>query len=199
MKKLLSIAMCLCLALSIVGCDKDDDSENGGSSGKTYDVGDYYNEGGVKGIVYKVTNGGKNGMIISMDEGTNLAWQKETSTSTGATDEKDGTKNMAKIKASSSGIAQFPAFKWCDDKNKGGVTGWYLPAKDEVLEISQSYLALQVELQANGGSTFGSNQVWSSTEDDVYLAYYIDMNNKRAREYDKNSAHGFVVRAVKSF
>ncbi len=207
MKKLMSILICSMLLFTI-GCNKDkEEPETPGSNtpdptepetGKTYAVGDYYNVDGVQGIVYKITDGGKHGMIISMDQGANLAWSSVNS-ATGATHATNGANNMTTIKNLEAEMDSYPVFKWCKNKNTGSITGWYLPSKNETLDISASYLKLQLALQENGGNIFHSNLVWSSTEIDEYIAFYIDMNNKRAEEGDKYMGAYFCVRAVKAF
>ncbi|MDL2312828.1 hypothetical protein LJC68_08130 [Bacteroidales bacterium OttesenSCG-928-B11] len=137
-----------------------------------------------------------------MDKGANLAWHSHDGNGyflVGASSLVNGKVNMEAIKACDLPLSDFPIFKWCEDKNTGGVTGWYLPSWDEALEIAKSYQVLQTSLQSNGGSTFSSNYVWSSSEKDDDEAYYIDMKNKDSDKHWKNFSDGFDARAIKEF
>jgi hypothetical protein len=91
-----------------------------------------YDVGGVKGQVYKITDGGKHGMIISLDNSI-VRWSTDIN-ATNIQNLDDGVANMSKVK-SSFDINNFPAFKWCEDKNVDGITGWYLPAINEVVDM----------------------------------------------------------------
>ena len=33
-------------------------------------------------------------------------------------------------------LEKFPAMKWCMDKNKDGISGWYMPALNELRDLS---------------------------------------------------------------
>ncbi|OQA92779.1 MAG: hypothetical protein BWY27_00197 [Bacteroidetes bacterium ADurb.Bin234] len=120
-----------------------------------YAVGDMYDVGGVKGQVYKITDGGKHGMIISLDNSI-VRWSTDIN-ATNIQSLDDGVANMSKVK-SSFDINNFPAFKWCDDKNVDGITGWYLPAINEVVDMH----SVRDQLDINFSST--ERMVWSSTE-----------------------------------
>lgn len=110
-----------------------------------YAVGDQYSEDGVKGQVVCM-----DGTIryVGKDVGE-AAWSTEK-VATGATEIYDGRINMAIIKKIPGWKGLYPAFALCDALNTGGVTGWYLPAKEELHYIDY----------------------WSSTEYDVNDAYY---------------------------
>ena len=119
-----------------------------------YALGDEYNENGVKGKVICINDTIR---YVGKDVGE-AVWSTET-VLTGATDENDGRVNMAIIKKISGWKGLYPAFALCDALNTGNVTGWYLPAKEELYDIH------------NGGRS--DNEDWSSTEDDVNYAYFF--------------------------
>ena len=52
----------------------------------------------------------------------------------------------------------------------GGITGWHLPTKDELLAVYSNKSAVSSGLTAAGGSQFTSNWYWSSS---VYPSYNI--------------------------
>lgn len=107
----------------------------------TYQVGQYYDYEGVRGIVCHVTPDGKHGLILSLDE-VMIDWstfRKGDLREVGADSNTDGLANMEAVARY---IAQnnltwdhFPAFKWCREKGEG----WYLPSIDELLTISNNY------------------------------------------------------------
>ena len=117
-----------------------------------YALGDEYNENGVKGKVICINDTIR---YVGKDVGE-AVWSTET-VLTGATDENDGRVNMAIIKKISGWKDLYPAFALCDALNTGNVTGWYLPATEELLKSRASRYI------------FGDYSYWSSTE------YIVDM------------------------
>lgn len=112
---------------------------------RSYRPGDYYEEGGVAGVVCAVTEDGLHGWVLSLDE-LFLPWcllHKEQLQALGADSRDDGRKNMEAVARviEREGLAwsDFPAFEWCRRKGEG----WYLPAIDELLTLGHNY---------NGGS-----------------------------------------------
>ncbi len=157
---------------------------------KKYAIGDIYREGGVVGIVVKVTDDGEHGLLMSLDEGE-VRWSSKPNGGlfdmvTGATDVEDGRKNMEKvesfIKRMDLSWDYFPAFRWC--RNKGD--GWYLPATNELIDINKAVHGGKIEknnkakhrfreiLVNNGGVKLGlSKAYFSSTEKDYMKAYVV--------------------------
>lgn len=103
---------------------------------KGYKVGDYYEEGNVKGIVVRVDATGEHGLIMSLDKCAKK-WINEGDEkfSTNAFFEDDGEKNMAVIekyiKENGKSWEMFPYFEWCRSLGEG----WYAPALDELKDI----------------------------------------------------------------
>lgn len=94
-----------------------------------YKVGDTYKLGDVNATVYKMTEG--NGFIIYNLGNYIYAWSKENIDIQGASSLTDGRENMKAIKAIPDWENLYPAFAAVDKLNKDGITGWYLPAKNE--------------------------------------------------------------------
>ena len=105
-----------------------------------YTLGDIYFENGVAGIVYKITNGGNNGMIISL-KSTLCEWSKDPML-VGCSDQNNGVNNMNAIKRITGWQTKFPAFAWCETLNTGGVSGWYLPAVNELKDLYAGFSGL---------------------------------------------------------
>ncbi len=101
-----------------------------------YNVGDFYNNNGLKGIVVRVDATGEHGIIMSLDRFKGK-WcsDKKIKFETNAFYEDDGEKNMEVVEKyiNENGLswAIFPYLQWC--KNKG--EGWYAPALDELNAI----------------------------------------------------------------
>ena len=120
-----------------------------------YAVGETYNENGVKGKIIYMNDTIR---YVGKDVGE-AAWSTET-VLTGATDENDGRVNMAIIKKISGWKDLYPAFALCDALNTGNVTGWYLPAREELYDIHRFHRF--------------DYYYWSSTEDSENYAYLYD-------------------------
>lgn len=177
----------------------------GGGTNGIYQVGDYYNRNGIEGIVYQISNGGTHGMIVSLDEGYEM-WSSEQ-VITNANDQYDGLKNTNLIK-SNFNINNYPAFKWCNNKNNHGITDWYLPSLSEILLIKNLTETLNAELLNNGGVTItATNGYWSSSErigsqgNAIYVCYAYDGlgSNYYYTSESLNKSTFSKVRAVHSF
>ena len=147
----------------------------GGGTNGVYQIGDYYNRNGIEGIVFKITNGGTHGTIVSLDE-SREQWSTENVV-TGADDWNDGLTNTNLI-VSNYNLNNYPAFQWCNNKNTNGITGWYIPAVTEIELIIRLNETLNDGLLNNGGVIITTEQeYWSSTEypnsaDHAYEFYY---------------------------
>ena len=182
---------------------------------KEYQIGELYDQNGVKGVVCMLTEDRRHGLIISLDE-IYLPWsefRKPDLRVAGADDRIDGMGNMEKVAAyiAENNLAwdDFPAFKWCRDKGEG----WYLPAIDELLTIGHNY---------NGGTRIHSNRQARNRFNDALkdnggkrmdrLVYYFSSTEKDEKEaYTTHTGieppyvieipkyNKFLVRAVRKF
>ena len=168
-QRFFSLALLLVAAFVGTACSDDDNS-----SDKTYKIGDFYDVGGVQGVVFKVTDEGRHGLIVSLDENSAVDWATEAAAMevTGATNDSDGAVNMIAIEAISGWQTKFPVFAWCATKNTGSVTGWYLPAFYELADIFEAYEmdkeSFNKSLTDNRGTAFilteNNDVYWSSSE-----------------------------------
>lgn len=182
---------------------------------KEYQIGEFYDQNGVKGVVCMLTEDRRHGLIISLDE-IYLPWsefRKSDLRVAGADDRIDGMGNMEKVAAyiaeNNLSWDDFPAFKWCRDKGEG----WYLPAIDELLTIGHNY---------NGGTRVQNNRqarnkfndalkdaggkrmdrlvyYFSSTEMDEKNAYTTHMGIEPPYVIEIPKYNKFLVRAVHKF
>jgi hypothetical protein len=126
---------------------------------RPYAAGDYFDEGGVHGLVFYVTDNGQHGLIVSLQEmdaslSSRGFWYhytlygNEWNFTVNAKDTHDGWKNKLKIEDCISKTEltydNFPAFKWCNDLG----TGWYLPSYNELKKLFMCF---------NGGQEYGAN------------------------------------------
>ena len=141
-----------------------------------YALGDEYNENGVKGQVICINDTIR---YVGKDVG-NAVWSNED-VLTGANNGYDGRVNMAIIKKISGWKDLYPAFALCNALNTGNVTGWYLPAREELFYIRK-------------GGSGNKAYYWSSTEYTAKQAYtfYND-------PYIQHKSSGYKVKAVHRF
>lgn len=166
-----------------------------------YAVGDYYNENNVEGVVYVLTSGFHGG-IVSLDE-TETQWSTETIT-TKATDKDNGQNNMNTIRGITGWSEKYPAFVWCEAKNTNGMTGWYLPAQNELEIVLDNVTSINNGLSSCGGTTLKISSssyyyYWSSTQSDSSNAYYCRYYNGSHRSYLGPKTESCYVRAVRAF
>ena len=182
---------------------------------KEYEIGEFYNQDGIKGVVCMLSDDRQHGLVISLDE-IYLHWsefRKPDLRLAGADNRTDGVANMEKvaqyIAANNLSWDDFPAFKWCRDKGEG----WYLPAIDELLPIGHNY---------NGGTRVQNNRqarnkfndalkdaggkrmdrlvyYFSSTEMDEKNAYTTHMGIEPPYVIEIPKYNKFLVRAVHKF
>ena len=119
-----------------------------------YAVNDAFNENGIEGIVGYI---GDDSRLVYKELEGSVAWSLEY-VETGANSWSDGEYNMNVIKKIPFWQDSYPAFLLCEQLNVNGISGWYLPAIDELQNLNLS----------------GSVDYWSSTEYDNLSAYRRD-------------------------
>ncbi len=183
---------------------------------RPYEVGNLYDDGSLKGVIVDVTEDGRHGLIISLDEAPGmLAWTADKAKvgAIGLDDMKDGRNNMARlaehIAAKGEQWSDYPAFEWCRSLGEG----WYLPSIDEVLRMAVAFngdntLAYNRKarqefnrlLDANGGKKLDRLAFYfSSTEMDGSQVSSLDMNVTPAKIEPLPKHNKWRVRAVHRF
>lgn len=183
------------------------------SSGKSYKVGDFYNENGLRGVVFEVSADGKSGKIVNMSESDGgLLWtniKSEQKRKIGTTDQYDGENNMNTVKLLPNWESSYPVFAYC--ANTGN--GWYLPASEELkllLLNDKVHDAVNHTLEANGGKKLSNKKdprwYWSSTEgsyvssDKITSAKLVRLNYDDIGEHGKDLSYSFTrTRAIHKF
>ena len=167
---------------------------------KSYNVGDYYNEGGKEGVVFEVSDDGRHGKIVSLDE-AEQPWctqeQYSKNIVVGASSTTDGRANTDRVMARSDSEA-YPAFVWCRAMGRD----WYLPAAEELKSLYNVIDRVDDALQRRGKRIVNKYRHWSSSENtSVYYVNHVTFVNMAtgvAVDYNKpyNAA---CVRAVAKF
>ncbi|MBR5830446.1 MAG: PEGA domain-containing protein [Tidjanibacter sp.] len=166
------------------------------TAAKTYKVGDLYDDGVKKGVVFEVSADGKSGKIVSLEESQQYwATYDVHKNATGATSETDGAMNMQKIQSIGGWQEKYPALAWCASLGEG----WYLPAKNELQAISKARTKINATLEKQGLEITNNWWYWSSTKYSVYelYAWGVGMDNGDTSNLNKN--YGNCVRAVSAF
>lgn len=135
-----------------------------------YAVGDTFNENGIEGTVGYIGD-----EVRYVYKGLGKAIWSTEKVLTGADSKSDGEYNMNVIKKIDFWQDYYPAFLLCEQLNTNGVTGWYLPAIEELdkLEKLDNYNA------------------WSSTERDVSYSYYRGGSWLKKVDYYVYAVHKF--------
>ena len=182
---------------------------------KQYEIGELYDQNGIRGVICQLSDDRQHGLVVSLDE-IYLHWsefRKPDLRVIGTDNRSDGSLNMEKVAAyiaeNNLSWDDFPAFKWCRDKGEG----WYLPAIDELLTIGHNY---------NGGTRVQNNRqarnkfndalkdaggkrmdrlvyYFSSTEMDEKNAYTTHMGIEPPYVIEIPKYNKFLVRAVHKF
>jgi hypothetical protein len=187
--------------------DKMDKETQAWVEANQYEVGDYYNKDGIKGIVIEVDDQRHATKLLSLEESSeqwdnSLYWSDYWSEYRGgsytyANDRYDGQCNM-RIIMNRSDSNKFSAFNWCTDYGRG----WYLPSKSELESLAngydyitdRSYIgAINETLREMGYPTI-SGTYWSSTEDDSRDAFAVNMSE--GESFYSNKGNSYYARAM---
>ena len=162
---------------------------------KTYQVGDYFDDGKRQGVVFAVSDGGRHGKIVSLDQGY-LAWctdeQFDKDIIVGASSHNDGKVNTDKVMARADS-ANYPVFKWCRAKGQE----WYMPSKEELKLLYQVCDKVNKTLRDKSMEVL-DGWYWSSTEEESRFAWYVNMLSGHTLDYFKYYPFS-CVRAVSAF
>ena len=161
----------------------------------TYKVGDFYDDGTKQGVVFEVSEDGKHGKIVSLNEAL-LQWctdeQYDEDIRVGANSDRDGKINTD-IVMQGCDCANYPPFMWCREQGKE----WYLPSKKELMAIYDVKDLVNKTLAQYSYREITNDWYWSSTEYDEDCAWSVDMYN--GNTYDTNKYNLGYVRVVSAF
>ena len=160
----------------------------------TYQVGDYYDDGKRLGVVFAVSDDGRHGKIVSLDQ-TAREWCTkglfEKKSVVGASSDSDGKSNTDKVMARADS-EKYPAFQWCRAKGDE----WYLPSKEELTLLGQVRDKVNKTLSDKSMEVL-DEWYWSSMEKDSKFAWFVRISNGYTDSLNKSNFFG--VRAVSAF
>lgn len=152
-------------------------------------IGDYYNDGRIKGVVIQVDSSGNHGLIWSLQR-HHCQWYDGTKdVHTGARHLLNGKINQDMVLRNFSKW-DYPAFRWCESMGDG----WYLPAIGELQQLKDisNFRAVERTLKKYGDPLFDgrlyADLYLSSTEGDCNLITY-DTDDTMVQVFCA-SAHG---------
>lgn len=178
----------IAVLMTVLGNSSDDE--------RYYSIGDFYDDGTKRGVVFEVSEDGKHGKIVSLKEAelqwcTGEQWDKEILV--GANSNRDGKTNTDVVMQRSD-YAEHPAFEWCREQGEE----WYLPSIDELRSIYLVKGLVNKTLTQNSYKEIRDYSYWSSTEEDEFCAWSVDMGYGYTDNYDKYDGDNY-VRAVSAF
>ena len=190
MKKLFFLLFIVFVAIGFIACKGNNEK----SASIVYKVGDYYNDGVKEGIVFQVSEDGKHGKIVSVEE-SDEQWAIDPvyKSGTAVTSREDGLFNMNKIKEQPDWENNYPAFAWCACLG----ADWYLPAEVELYLIFENRNIINCELDKRGYDKIEGYCYWSSTEYSTFFAWLVGMND--GGSFNLNKYLNYYVRAVATF
>jgi len=148
-----------------------------------YKIGDDYSENGVEGKVYSMENG-EGHIYRYFDE--EYAWSNENVDLADAASPTDGQANTAAVKSVPGWKDLYPAFAKVDELNKGNVTGWYMPAMEQL-----KFQKIDLHLPLG----YGYN-CWTSTGKGVNDAMTINYSAGQFYDNVQNRSKGYPLPIV---
>ncbi len=181
---------------------------------KVWHVGEYYNEGGRRGVVFHLS-GPRHGLILSLEEGfeafaldCDFEDGNPSKTRIGHTLDNSGSTNTFYVSCVDQWREKYPAFTWCERLGKG----WFLPSVKEVqkflLDDSVRNAVNETLKRVWGKPLRGRSrklcQYWTSTESDsgktgdtCPKAFAVNLTTGKALPEPKS--HKWYVRAIGYF
>lgn len=108
-----------------------------------------------------------------LDSGDEFSWSP-SSTLTSANDNFDGRANINSLKNVDFSLESFDAARACEESREKGYDDWYLPAIGQLRHIHDNLFAIE---SFSGFESFQLDSYWSSTENDMDLAFYFDFSS----------------------
>ena len=175
----------------------------------TYEIGDYFRNDTLQGIVFATISGGTSGLMVSIEE-TLLPWcvPNYNTKETGATNPNDGWYNTNILMANFD-LNHYPAIQWSHMRNTWQMLyqphyqvspkQWYVPSSNELRYLLQNQVAVNRTLDSLGYPTLEDKTYWSSTEMGTRGAAAVRLQNGQIVISDSEKTLEFYVRAIRNF
>ena len=136
----------------LAGCGKEPLPDGGGNGSGTgepdpddpaveepaYSIGDWYEKGFLKGVVFNVDETGEHGYIMATDEIVTV-WSYVSENVMYGTPASNGDYNCALVREMDNWKENYPGFAWADSKNVLGLNNWYVPSSQEMALIYAAF------------------------------------------------------------
>ena len=208
MKKASFFIALLCFFVSCRKTETPQGGEPNVSSQPAYEIGEYYHNDTLEGIVFW-TYGSHNGLMVSLDE-TYLPWciPLNLNCETGATNPYEGWNNT-NILMDVYDMSHYPVIQWSYLKNTWHLVNyphrkiinkqWYVPATTELRYLLQNQAAVNATLAKMGYPTLEDKTYWSSTETGTLGAAAVRLQNNGVVFIDAVKTSEYYVRAIRNF
>ena len=175
----------------------------------SYEIGDYFRNDTLQGVVFATIAGGTSGLMVSLDE-TQLPWCVPTyiNKETGVTNPNDGWYNTNNLMANFD-LNHYPAIQWSHKKNTWQLLyqphfqitpkQWYIPSSSELTYLLQNQAAVNRTLDSLGYPTLEDKVYWSSTETGTRGAAALRLQSGQVLISDSVKTLEFYVRAIRNF
>ena len=198
--------------IAFTSCKKYESPQNSDTPppfSPSYQIGEYFHNDTLEGIVFHTIAGGSGGLMVGLDE-TLLPWCETNyiNSQTGATNPYDGWNNT-NILMDIYDLRHYPTIQWSYQKNTWNLVHyehrkinnkqWYVPSSNELRYLLLNQEAVNATLQSMGYPTLEDKTYWSSTETGTRSAAALQAQDSSiiVREAVKNQA--FYVRAIRNF
>lgn len=164
-----------------------------------YNVGDYYNQDGLSGVIFWVDGDGEHGLLVAMSE-TRAQWctddrMPSQRVAVGASHFADGRANNDAV-LSHDASYRFPAFEWCAKQGDA----WYIPAVNEMKELCRNLGTINDAIKANGGTPISQALYATSTEKNSCECYYfVAIDGGSGYHHYSDKADSYLVRPIAAF
>lgn len=187
----------------MAGCSDGPEVTPAPTPEQTYKIGDYFDEGFIKGVVVFVNEDSKSGSVVSLDE-IKAVWSYASEEPMGSRWQ-SGRYNTDCVYAMPDWSKNYPAFQWCSEKDLMGVKKWYIPNQLELGKLFTAYTGatpavgpeedqirptkatpeeiaankakFNATLESKGGMPMTDEIYWSSSECARDMAYVVDMKD----------------------
>lgn len=187
----------------MAGCSDGPEVTPAPTPEQTYKIGDYFDEGFIKGVVVFVNEDSKSGSVVSLDE-IKAVWSYASEEPMGSRWQ-SGRYNTDCVYAMPDWSKNYPAFQGCSEKDLMGVKKWYIPNQLELGKLFTAYTGatpavgpeedqirptkatpeeiaankakFNATLESKGGMPMTDEIYWSSSECARDMAYAVDMKD----------------------
>lgn len=221
MKYLLKNTIFFCFIGILFSCN--DTNETPSIPGKTYNIGDYYQQGHVRGIVASLEEGNQHGIILSLEE-TVCQWDNRwAGPHRGTNPSSDSWDNLKLIQQIPGWDTIHPAFSWCASlpNDKNDTLEWTIPSvnlwSDIVNEICgteglfgfkrEPFTIFNNRIKEYGGTPLSTERnayYWSSCEVSAHVIWCVGFSERieiigHLDGADLNKFFNHRTRAVRKF